>query len=61
MRDYCDGSDFEDLGIRPEVVRQLWSDFQARRGSRTDLLWQMFMLAAWSRRFRSSGAPKVAA
>jgi hypothetical protein len=61
MREYCAGPDFEELGIRADIVRRLWADFEARRTHRTDLLWQMFTLAAWSRRFRASGAPKVAA
>ena len=61
MNSYCAGPDFEELGIRPEPIRRLWADFQSGRAHRTDLLWQMFNLAAWSRRFRSSGAARLTA
>jgi asparagine synthase (glutamine-hydrolysing) len=61
MGDYCAGPDFEELGLRVDIVRRLWSDFQAGRTHRTELVWQMFTLAAWARRFRASGVPKVAA
>jgi asparagine synthase (glutamine-hydrolysing) len=61
MDSYCTGPDFEELGIRPEPIRRLWADFQSRRTHRTDLLWQMFSLAAWSRRFRRSGAARLTA
>jgi asparagine synthase (glutamine-hydrolysing) len=54
MNSYCAGPDFEELGIRPEPIRRLWADFQSGRTHRTDLLWQMFTLAAWSRRFRTA-------
>ncbi len=57
MNDYCAGPDLEDLGVRPEPVRRLWADFQAGHTHRTDLLWQMFTLIAWSRRFRTTAAP----
>jgi asparagine synthase (glutamine-hydrolysing) len=50
MDQHCAGSDFEDLGLDPRPIRGLWADFAAGRTHRTDLLWQMFVLAAWSRR-----------
>jgi asparagine synthase (glutamine-hydrolysing) len=57
MNDYCAGPDLENLGVRPEPVRRLWAEFQAGRAHRTDLLWQMFTLIAWSRRFRPLAVP----
>jgi asparagine synthase (glutamine-hydrolysing) len=57
MMSYCDGSELEDLGINPQPVRKLWGDFQRGQNHRTDLLWQMFMLVAWARRFKTADAP----
>jgi len=59
MEAYCSGTDLEDLGVNPAPVRELWSKFKAGQTHRTDLLWQMFMLVAWSREFRQ--APAIAA
>jgi asparagine synthase (glutamine-hydrolysing) len=61
MNSYCAGPDFEELGIRPEPIRRLWADFPSGRTHRTDLLWQMFTLAAWARRFRRSAAARMTA
>jgi hypothetical protein len=61
MTCYCAGPDFEELGLRPEPIRRLWADFLSGRTYRTDLLWQLFTLAAWSRRFRGSGAARLTA
>ena len=52
MDSYVGGADLESLGLDPRPVRRLWAAFQSGRAHRSDLLWQMFMLAAWSRRFR---------
>jgi asparagine synthase (glutamine-hydrolysing) len=52
MNDYCSGSDLEDLGIAARPIRQLWSDFQTGRTHRSDRLWQIYALVAWSRRLR---------
>jgi asparagine synthase (glutamine-hydrolysing) len=52
MDGFCAGTAFEDVGLDPRPVRELWSAFAAGRTHRTDLLWQMFVLAAWR---RSSG------
>jgi asparagine synthase (glutamine-hydrolysing) len=60
MSDYCSGGDLDELGIDPRSVRRLWSDFCDGRSARTDLLWLMFNLVAWSRRLRSSAVPPVA-
>jgi asparagine synthase (glutamine-hydrolysing) len=57
MDAYCSGSDLEDLGIDPSPVRALWADFQAGQSHRTDLLWQMFTLIAWSRQRPQVAAP----
>jgi asparagine synthase (glutamine-hydrolysing) len=56
MDSYCAGADFEDLGIDPAPVRRMWAGFRSGQTHRTDLLWQMFTLAAWSRRFRAARA-----
>jgi asparagine synthase (glutamine-hydrolysing) len=52
----------EDLGIEASIVRGLWTDFLAGRRHRVDLLWQIYMLIAWSRAMRSdrSGQAKLA-
>jgi asparagine synthase (glutamine-hydrolysing) len=54
MNSYCAGSDLENLGLDPGPIRRLWADFTAGRSHRTDLLWQMYTLVAWSRRFRTA-------
>jgi asparagine synthase (glutamine-hydrolysing) len=57
MDSYCSGSELDDLGIDSRPIRQQWSDFKAGRPKRPDLLWQMFMLMSWSRRFRTAIEP----
>jgi asparagine synthase (glutamine-hydrolysing) len=52
MNSYCAGPDLADLGIDPEPVRAMWGAFKSGQHLRTDLLWQMFTLVAWARRFR---------
>jgi asparagine synthase (glutamine-hydrolysing) len=59
MDDYCAGSDLEDLGIDPALVRAMWSEFKAGRPHRTDRLWLTFSLIAWARRFRPAQAAVV--
>jgi asparagine synthase (glutamine-hydrolysing) len=61
MEDYCAGSDLEDLGIDPRAVRLMWREFQDGRSHRTDLLWLIFALVAWSRRLRAAAAPALGA
>jgi asparagine synthase (glutamine-hydrolysing) len=56
MNSACTGPDLESVGIDPRPVRALWADFQSGRSHRTDLLWQMYMLAAWSRQCRTGAA-----
>ena len=60
MNGYCAGDDLAALGIDPRPVRQLWGAFKAGHSHRSDLLWQMFMLVSWSRRFRVSAVPALA-
>ena len=57
MEDYCAGTDLEELGIDPQPVRLLWREFRDGRSHRTDLLWLIFALVAWSRRFRAAAVP----
>jgi asparagine synthase (glutamine-hydrolysing) len=52
MSDFCAGDDAEALGIDGKAVRQLWTDFIAGDGYRTELLWLLYSLIAWSRRFQ---------
>jgi asparagine synthase (glutamine-hydrolysing) len=54
---YCSGIDLEGLGLDPAPVRTMWSEFKRRQNHRTDLLWQMFILVAWARRFRTIAVP----
>ena len=61
MEAYCGGHDLEDLGIDPRLVRTMWSAFKTGHTHRTDLLWQMFTLVAWSRESRTARVPAVAA
>ena len=56
MNDYVSGPDLEDLGIRPELIRETWAGFKAGTIHRPALLWQIFTLVAWSRRW---GSPAV--
>ena len=60
MSDFCAGHDLDDLGIDGKAIRQLWADFGTGRTLRTDLLWQVFALVAWARRFRNITAPALA-
>lgn len=59
MDAYCSGTDLEELGINQAPLRALWAEFQAGQTHRTDLLWQMFTLVAWSRQCRPAAAPAV--
>ncbi len=51
MHDYCMGADLERLGIDTVPVRRLWTQFERGETHRSELLWQIFVLVAWSRRF----------
>jgi asparagine synthase (glutamine-hydrolysing) len=55
MDSYCAGHDLEDLGLNPEPVREVWRAFLTGRAHRTDLIWHMFSLVAWSRHVRNAG------
>jgi asparagine synthase (glutamine-hydrolysing) len=61
MDAYCTAGDLEDLGIDPRPVRAMWAEFKSGRSHRTDLLWQMFTLVAWSRERRTARVPAAAA
>jgi hypothetical protein len=54
MDSYVAGADLESLDLDPRPLRHLWTAFQNGRSHRSDLLWQMFMLAEWSRRCRTA-------
>jgi asparagine synthase (glutamine-hydrolysing) len=54
MDAYCAGPELADLGLDPTLVRGLWTAFVSGRTHRADLVWQMFVLIAWSRRFRAA-------
>jgi asparagine synthase (glutamine-hydrolysing) len=51
MHDYVHGDDLGDLGLDPRPVRTMWEEFSRGHHHRPDLLWQVFVLVAWSRRF----------
>ena len=51
MHDYVHGDDLGDLGLDPRPVRTMWEEFGRGHNHRPDLLWQVFVLVAWSRRF----------
>lgn len=50
MHDYVHGDDLRDLGLDPLAIRIMWDEFIRGRHHRPDLLWQVFVLVAWSRR-----------
>lgn len=52
MHDYVHSDDLRDLGLDPRPIRIMWDEFSRGRYHRPDLLWQVFVLVAWSRRFR---------
>jgi asparagine synthase (glutamine-hydrolysing) len=53
MDEFCAGSDLEDLGLNPVPVRQLWAGFKLRQAHRDDQLWQIYVLIAWARKFKT--------
>jgi hypothetical protein len=48
MEDHAASDELATWGIDPAPVRRLWTDFKAGRNHRSDLVWQMFILMAWS-------------
>jgi len=60
MESYVAGGEMESLGLDPRPVRAMWQQFKRGDSHRTDLLWQMFMLIAWARRFRPAATPVLA-
>jgi asparagine synthase (glutamine-hydrolysing) len=51
MDDYCRSGDLSAAGINPEPVREIWRQFTAGAYRRPDLLWQLFVLSAWTRHY----------
>ena len=49
MNDYMAGSDLRDLGLDPRPLRAIWEEFKRGHRHRPDLIWQTFVLVAWSR------------
>jgi asparagine synthase (glutamine-hydrolysing) len=44
------------LGLDPGPARSLWAAFKAGRSHRSDLLWSVYALIAWSGKWRVAGA-----
>jgi len=57
MDDYCRGADLENLDLDPAPIREMWREFKEGQYHRPDLLWQAFVLMAWSRRFQPAALP----
>ena len=51
MESYCAGDDLEAIGLDPRAFREMWQTFKNGGRPRPDLLWQAFVLVAWTRRF----------
>lgn len=49
------------LGLDPGPARLLWSDFKARKSNRTDLLWSLHALLAWSEHALTNPRPAESA
>jgi asparagine synthase (glutamine-hydrolysing) len=52
MAGYVAGPSIQGLGLEPAPVRTLWREFLAGRSHRTDLLWNVFALAAWAEHWK---------
>lgn len=48
MDEYCAARAFDVVGVDTAPVARLWGGFKKGDNHRTDLLWQMFVLASWS-------------
>jgi asparagine synthase (glutamine-hydrolysing) len=57
MDAYCESAALEDLGLDPAPIRGMWQEFKGGHYHRPDLLWQAFVLMAWSRRFLVTPPP----
>ncbi len=57
MTEWCASPDVEELGLNPASVRRQWNRFLLGRPVRPDVLWQLYSLVAWSRRWRRAPAP----
>ena len=58
MDEYCRGGDFEDMGLEPRPIRKLWQQFAGGHPHRPDVIWQLFVLGAWSRRMMTVRTPQ---
>ena len=52
MQEYVRGDDLADLGLDPQPIRRMWDEFTRGRHHRPDLIWQVFVLIAWARKFK---------
>jgi asparagine synthase (glutamine-hydrolysing) len=51
MEDHVYSDDLGRLGLNPAPAQRVWEEFKRGHAHRPDLLWQLFVLVAWSRRF----------
>ena len=56
MASYVDGPLLAALGLNPAPARLVWRNFLAGRAHRTDLLWNLFALAAWAEYWKPESA-----
>ena len=54
MDAYCRSEHFEDLGLDPRPIRDMWQRFVMGHPYRPDLIWQFFVLGAWARHIRTA-------
>jgi asparagine synthase (glutamine-hydrolysing) len=52
MEERLSGGELAALGLDPGPARGLWAKFKAGRSHRSDLLWSIFSLVAWSETWR---------
>jgi hypothetical protein len=48
------GTILEDLGVRPQAARRLWREFSGGAEEHVDLIWSLFALTSWARRWLGS-------
>jgi hypothetical protein len=51
MDNYCRSGELAAVGINPEAALEIWRQFTNGAYRRPDLLWQLFVLSAWTRRY----------
>ncbi len=57
MSEAVQGRHLEDVGLAPGAAARAWSAFLANGSARPDLMWAIFVLAGWSRRWLASSPP----